>query len=177
MGHTFDATWREEESTDFSVKQWDAFDDPSESTCQIWCYLPYRWPRYYTLKFSLARHTYTHTDIQTDRVMSIPLNPLRGWGKITSSKCTHNFQWHHQGVHNFQWHHQGVHIFQWHFNDICTHISQGLHNNALTIPHFGGMFILRKISSVLSPYGDLYNVHVNRAAPWNLQDAIDFPEM
>ena len=31
---------------------------------------------YYTLKFSLARHT----DIQTDMVISIPCNPLRGRG-------------------------------------------------------------------------------------------------
>ena len=59
MGHTFDATWRQDASTDFAV--WDAFNDPSDTTCKIWCYLLYRWPRYYTL----TRHT--DTRIQTDR--------------------------------------------------------------------------------------------------------------
>ena len=77
MGQTFDATWRQDASTDFAVKQWDAFNEPSETTCKIWCYLPYRWPRYYTLKCSLTRHTDTRiqTDIQGHLNTS---QPLRG---------------------------------------------------------------------------------------------------
>ena len=89
MGHTVDATWRQDASTDFAVKQWNAFDDPSESTCVIW-----RIDDRYITHWSFHwLDTQTHTHKQTDMVISIPRNSLQGRGKNNRySKHTH--VWH-----------------------------------------------------------------------------------